>query len=141
MPISGLTELVLVVRDVRAATHFYEHIVGLTLERPADDEWAWFWSGEPGASARLALSRGPLLFEEHSPHPAGARFGCAHFAFNVAREDIDARLATVRANDIEIFGPTSFDWMNADSWYFYDPDGNLVEFWVPRHEEGRRQMA
>ena len=26
-------------------------------------------------------------------------------------------------------GFASFDWMNATAYYFYDPDGNLLEFW------------
>jgi len=26
------------------------------------------------------------------------------------------------------------EWMNAQSWYFYDPDGNLLEFWSPQAE-------
>jgi catechol 2,3-dioxygenase-like lactoylglutathione lyase family enzyme len=30
-----------------------------------------------------------------------------------------------------VYGPTEFEWMKARSYYFYDPDGNLLEFWSP----------
>ena len=28
-------------------------------------------------------------------------------------------------------GPVEFDWLQARSYYFYDLDGNLLEFWSP----------
>jgi catechol 2,3-dioxygenase-like lactoylglutathione lyase family enzyme len=32
---------------------------------------------------------------------------------------------------VEVFEPVELEWMNARSYYFYDPDGNLLEFWSP----------
>jgi catechol 2,3-dioxygenase-like lactoylglutathione lyase family enzyme len=32
---------------------------------------------------------------------------------------------------VEVYGPEQLDWMNAQAYYFYDPDGNLLEFWSP----------
>jgi catechol 2,3-dioxygenase-like lactoylglutathione lyase family enzyme len=130
----GLSELVLVVRDVQAAARFYREVVGLIPARTADlsgDAWAWFWAGRPEASARLALRRGPLLFEEHSPHPPGRRWGPVHFAFEVARAELPAAVQRVRAAGIEVYGPQRLEWMKADSWYFFDPDGNELEWWSP----------
>ncbi len=130
---SGLSELVLIVADLARAAQFYRDVVGLTLARPITDEWAWFWSGEPESSAYLALHRGTLLFEEKSPLPAGQRFGRAHFAFRVARDELLARVARLRSAGVEVLGPVALPWMNADSIYFYDPDANLVEYWTPRN--------
>jgi len=127
----GLAEIVLIVKDVPAAARFYEEVVGLTPDQPADDEWAWFWAGEVGELQRVALHRGPLLFEEHSPLPQGERFGRVHFAFDVARDDLDAEVERVRDAGVEVYGPIDFDWMSARSYYFYDLDGNLLEFWSP----------
>ena len=70
---SGISELVLVVKDVRSSARFYEEVVGLTPEKEADDEWAWFWGGTPGEAQRIALRKGPLLFEQHSARPEGER--------------------------------------------------------------------
>jgi catechol 2,3-dioxygenase-like lactoylglutathione lyase family enzyme len=128
----GLSELVLIVEDVPRAAEFYEHVVGLELEHRTGDEWAWFWAGKAGDRQRIALHRGSLLFEEHSPFPEGHRFGTVHFAFDVAPEDLDASVERVRAAGVEVYGPEEFDWMNARSYYFYDPDGNLLEFWSPQ---------
>jgi len=127
----GFAELVLIVEDVPAAARFYKDVVGWTLEHETSDEWAWFWAGEPGTPQRIALHRGTLLFEEHSPFPEGERFGRVHFAFEVAREDLDESLERVRSAGVEVYGPVDFDWMQARSYYFYDLDGNLLEFWSP----------
>jgi catechol 2,3-dioxygenase-like lactoylglutathione lyase family enzyme len=125
----GLAELVLIVEDVPTAARFYEDVVGLTPEHDASDEWAWFWAGKPGEPQRIALHKGPLLFEEHSPLPAGERFGRVHFAFDVARAELDSAVDRVRAAGIEVYGPVEVDWIQARAYYFYDPDGNLLEFW------------
>jgi catechol 2,3-dioxygenase-like lactoylglutathione lyase family enzyme len=127
----GFAELVLIVADVPASTRFYEDVVGLTLEHEPSDEWAWFWAGEPGAPQRIALHRGSLLFEEHSPFPEGHRFGTVHFALAVAREGLNEAVQRVESAGVEVYGPVDFDWMRARSYYFYDLDGNLLEFWSP----------
>jgi catechol 2,3-dioxygenase-like lactoylglutathione lyase family enzyme len=130
----GLSELVLIVEDVPKASRFYQDVVGLELEHETSDEWAWFWAGRPGEPQRIALHRGTLLFEEHSPFPEGHRFGTVHFAFDVAPEELAASVERVRAAGVEVYGPVAFDWMNARSYYFYDLDGNLLEFWSPQAE-------
>jgi catechol 2,3-dioxygenase-like lactoylglutathione lyase family enzyme len=127
----GFAELVLIVEDVPKAADFYEQVVGLVPEHRTGDEWAWFWAGKPGGAQRIALHKGSLLFEEHSPYPEGKRFGRVHYAFDVAREDLEAAVERVRTAGVEVYGPVEFDWMNAESYYFYDPDGNLLEFWSP----------
>ena len=127
----GLAELVLIVEDVPAAARFYEDVVGLTLENEPSEEWAWFWAGEQSARQRVALHRGPLLFEERSPYPEGERFGRVHFAFEIARDELDAAVDRVRKAGVEVHGPVELEWMRARSYYFYDPDGNLLEFWSP----------
>jgi catechol 2,3-dioxygenase-like lactoylglutathione lyase family enzyme len=38
---------------------------------------------------------------------------------------------------VEVFGPVELEWMNAGSYYFYDPDGNLLEFWNPNSASSR----
>jgi catechol 2,3-dioxygenase-like lactoylglutathione lyase family enzyme len=127
----GLAELVLIVEDVPKAAQFYKDVVGLEPEHETSDEWAWFWAGKPGDPQRVALHRGSLLFEQHSPLPEGERFGRVHFAFEVARDELDEAVERVRAAGVEVYGPVDFDWMNARSYYFYDPDANLLEFWSP----------
>lgn len=127
----GLSEIVLVVKDVRKSARFYQDVLGLVPERKADDIWAWFWTGEPDSSQRIALHKGSLLFEEHSPLPEGKRWGQVHFALEVVREKLEEAVRHVRDEGVEVYGPTYFEWMKAKSYYFYDLDGNLLEFWSP----------
>ena len=132
--IQGLSEIVLVVSDVSRAADFYEHVVGLVPARPRSPAWAWFWVGDPSSLQRLAVHTGSLLFEEHSPRPQGNRFGPTHLAFRVDRANLEALVDRLRLPGVAVHGPTRLEWMQAVSWYFFDPDGNLLEFWSPDPE-------
>jgi catechol 2,3-dioxygenase-like lactoylglutathione lyase family enzyme len=127
---TGVSELVLIVEDVARSADFYENVVGLDPVSRTGDEWAWFDTGAPKPQ-RIAVHKGTLLHEEHSPHPEGHRFGNVHFAFEVPRERLDDALAQLERKGVPVYGPTELEWMNATSYYFYDPDGNLLEFWSP----------
>ena len=126
-----LAEIVLIVEDVERSARFYRNVVGLVPENEPDDGWAWFWAGEPGRAQRVALHKGSLLFEERSPLPEGERWGRVHYAFNVPREKLEKAADHVRQKGHTVYGPVYLDWMKALSYYFYDPDGNLLEFWSP----------
>ena len=127
----GLSETVLIVKDVPAAASFYREVVGLSPATAPDDGWAWFHAGDPEHVQRIALHRGTLLFEEHSPLPEGTRWGRVHYAFHVPEDRLDEAVAHVREHGATVYGPVRFDWMHARSYYFYDPDGNLLEFFAP----------
>jgi catechol 2,3-dioxygenase-like lactoylglutathione lyase family enzyme len=43
----------------------------------------------------------------------------------------------VRGEGVEVYGPVYFEWMKAKSYYFHDPDGNLLEFWSPEPPENQ----
>jgi catechol 2,3-dioxygenase-like lactoylglutathione lyase family enzyme len=128
---TGLSEIVLIVEDVPTAARFYREVVGLAPETEPDEGWAWFWAGAPGQTQRIALRKGALGFEERSPHPPGQRWGHVHYAFHVPRDRLDAAVAHVRGAGVEVFGPLHLRWMAASAYYFYDPAGNLLEFWSP----------
>ncbi len=87
--------------------------------------------GDKNGNQRLAIHKGKLLFEEKSPLPEGKRWGQIHFAFEVARINLEQAIEKVKRIGVEIYGPVDFKWMNAKSYYFYDPDGNLIEYWSP----------
>lgn len=128
---TGFSEIVLIVHDLPRSARFYKEVVGLEPRAEADDSWAWFWTGTRDDSPFLALHKGTLLFENMSPLPQGERWGQVHYAFTVPREKLDLAVEHVSRHDVEVYGPTHFDWMDATSYYFYDPDGNLLEFWSP----------
>lgn len=131
MKIKGISEIVLIVKDVKKSAKFYGSIIGLKSQRKADHEWAWFWVGNPEQKQRLALHKGKLLFEEYSPHPKKRRWGHIHYAFNVSSKNLNSLVKNIKKKGIKIYGPHYFKEMNAISYYLYDPDGNLIEFWSP----------
>lgn len=92
----GLSEIVLAVEDVRRSAAFYRDVMGLSPQTEPDDDWAWFWVAEPEHPVRIGLHRRTLLFEEHSPLPAGERFGPIHYSFNVPRPRLEAAVEHVR---------------------------------------------
>ena len=128
---TGLAEIVLIVKDVKAAARFYRDVVGLVAQTDADDQWAWFWAGEPDQMRRVALHKGTLLFEGQPAPEGGEHWGQVHYAFHVPRERLADAVQHVRSKGIDVFGPISFEWMKASAYYFYDPDGNMLEFWSP----------
>ena len=106
MPARGLSEIVLIVSDVAVSACFYRDVVGLTPVKPAEEDWAWFWMGEPGEPQRLAVHKGSLLFEEYSPYPEGERWGRVHFALLMPEPDLAVALERVKAHGVEVYGPT-----------------------------------
>lgn len=129
----GLSELILRVGDVARAVAFYRDVVGLEVERVPSADWAWLWTGAPGALPRLGLTSRPLSFG--AAHTGGP----AHFAIAVPRERIPAEKARLEALGIEVEGPITFENWKADSIYFSDPDDNRVEFCGFEHLDGRAQ--
>lgn len=129
--LQGISEIVLMVEDVRASAAFYQRTLGFEPEMEVTDEWAWFRMGPPDRPQRIALHRGSLYFEEHSPRPAGQRWGQIHYALQVGRESLDAALNRARTHGVEVYGPIRLGWMKANAHYLYDPDGNLIELWSP----------
>ena len=120
-PVSGISELVLEVSDLEAARHFYRDLLGFeeTLYGEGRDDRLWYLIGQ---SARLGLWTPQVGL-------AGGRGGAhVHFAFQLAREELDPLLERLSAAGVEVEGPIQ---LGADrAIYVTDPDGNVVEFWT-----------
>ncbi len=130
-PRFGLSELILRVQDVPRAVAFYRDVVGLTVERIDSPTWAWLWTGLPGALPRLGLTSRPLSFG--AAHTGGP----AHFAIAVPRDRIPEEKARLESLGIEVEGPVTFEFWQADSIYFSDPDDNRVELCGFGHLNGK----
>ena len=128
---TGISEIVLIVEDVLESARYYRDVVGLEPETEATEDWAWFFAGATGMPQRIALHRGKLGFEEHSPLPEGQRFGQVHYAFEVPRARLEAAVENVSGHGVDVHGPVRLGWMSADAFYFFDPNANLLEFWSP----------
>jgi catechol 2,3-dioxygenase len=116
-----ISELVLEVSDLERARDFYRDVLGFeeTLYGEGREGRYWYLIGE---TARLGL---------WTPQTglAGGRGGAhVHFAFRVARDELDPLLERLRERGAEMEGPVQ---LGADrAIYVTDPDGNVVEFWT-----------
>ncbi|HZM01094.1 MAG TPA: VOC family protein [Planctomycetota bacterium] len=118
LPIRGVYEVAIKVRDLARAEAFYRELLGLQVG--IRDE----------ARRRLFLRAGGqagmvVLIEEPGSWPA------QHLAFTVDAADIDEAAAALRSAGVTVHGPVVHDWMPAKSAYFSDPDGHELELCAP----------
>jgi catechol 2,3-dioxygenase-like lactoylglutathione lyase family enzyme len=121
-PPEGISEVILVVKDVPRSVAFYRDVVGLLPDRIGSPKFAWFWAGPPGRSQRVGITTGPLSFG--AAHCGGPQ----HFAFGTRKARIPELKAALERNGLEVEGPIEFPNWDAHSIYFSDPDGNRIEF-------------
>ena len=121
MKISGIDHLVLTVADIAASVRFYESVMGMRAER--------FGNG------RVALRFGRQKINLHergrewSPHAGRPTPGAADLCF-ITESGLEAAMSHVRGQDVDIIaGPVKRTGAAGDmtSFYFRDPDGNLIE--------------
>ncbi len=122
LPIRGVYEVVIRVRDLRRAEAFYCDVLGLE-EGLRVEERGMLFLRAGGDAGMLVLQRDDGGFPKQ------------HFAFSVAASEIDAAAEKLRSHGVEIRGPVVHDWMPAKSVYFSDPDGHDAELCapLPRH--------
>jgi lactoylglutathione lyase len=126
VPIRGLFEAHLTVRDLDRSISFYRDVLGLPLAHVITErKVAFFWVPTPDKAMLGLWSIGTS--------PLGMRL---HIAFDVALEHVIASVAKLRAagltplspNHEPVDEPTVLAWMPAASVYFDDPDGHSLEF-------------
>ena len=121
--VKGLGEVSIQVRDLDAMQKFYEEVVGLEVLRRDDDERFVFFKvaeGYGGHSQNLALfeASNTLNPQESTLH---------HIALNVALEDFESERMRLEGLGLKV-NATVHEWLHVRSLYFYDPEGNHLEF-------------
>jgi catechol-2,3-dioxygenase len=120
-PVSGISELVLEVRDLDAARAFYRDVLGFeeTLYGEGREGRCWYLVGE---SARLGL------WTEQTGLAGGRGGAHVHFAFHLPRAELDPLHERLAAAGADVDGP--YELGPGRAIYVTDPDGNVVEFWT-----------
>ena len=117
----GLGEVSIRVRDLDAMYKFYEEVVGLEVLR-RDEGFVFFKvaEGYGGHTQNLALfeSEEQLNPEQTTLH---------HIALNVALEDFESEKVRLEVLGLKV-NATVHEWLHVRSMYFYDPEGNHLEF-------------
>lgn len=118
MTVSGIVELTLEVRDLKALESFYTDIFGLRVLKREDDR-VWLAAGD---HARLGL----WLPGEKEFGDEGGRH--VHFAFSAEPGSLDALAARLKDRGLPCRGPEEHPGGDR-SLYLEDPEGNVVEVW------------
>jgi catechol-2,3-dioxygenase len=122
IPVTGVSELVLEVVDLKAAEDFYAGVLGLpVVERWKDREAIWVMAGE---RTRIGLWRPQVGL-------ARGRGGIhVHFAMHIAEADYDAAVARLKEHGAYGEEHAFATYEASRAVYAEDPDGNVVELWT-----------
>jgi lactoylglutathione lyase len=114
LPIKGIYEVAVRVKDLARAESFYTQVLGLK-EGLRDESRNWLFLYAGGGAGMVVLQ------EDKGDWPK------QHFAFAVDEVDLVKAEKLLREKGVEISGPVVHEWMNGVSLYFDDPDGNALE--------------
>lgn len=121
MNILSIRETCIYVEDLERTKAFYSDKLGLPLISYVKDRHIFF---RPGTSVLLCFLAEATKKEKGLP-PHGAN-GQIHFAFEISSEEYPKALMQIKA--ARIFILQEYSWKNGlRSFYFHDPDNNLVE--------------
>jgi catechol 2,3-dioxygenase-like lactoylglutathione lyase family enzyme len=114
----GLRHVALNVRNVRRSLDFYSNVLGMKLEWMPDEQNAYLTSGHDN----LALHELPAASQTLAVQMVH------HIGFVVrGPEDVDAWADRVRSHGIALAAEPKTHRDGARSFYFYDPDGLLIQ--------------
>lgn len=118
LPIRGIYEIAIPVKDLPRAEAFYLNVLGLEVGlRDERRNWLFLRAGGDAGMIVLQENKGELP--------------TMHFAFRLNEADIDRAVEMLRQHDVEIDGPIFHSWIPAKSIYFTDPDGHDLELCAP----------
>jgi lactoylglutathione lyase len=114
LPIRGLYEIAIPVKNLAQAEAFYRDVLGLEFGlRDEGRNWLFL---RAGADAGMVV-----LQENPGAWPP------LHFAFTVEEADLEQATAMLKERGVTVDGPYFHEWMPAKSVYFSDPDGHALE--------------
>ena len=117
LPIRGLYEVAIPVRQIQRAETFYRDVLGLEVGL-RDDRRNWVVLRAGGAAGMVVLQE------------RDAEFPSCHFAFTVSPTDLERAVTILREHGVPARGPISHDWIPGQSVYFEDPDGHELELFA-----------
>lgn len=128
--IKGLGEVSIRVTHLDAMHKFYEEVVGLEVLR-REENYVFFsiadgYEGHPQIMA-LFDATDRWLLDTKSEKLSSEQTTLHHIAFNISLEDFDSEKSRLEAQGIKIYA-TEHVWIHVRSFYFTDPEGNLLEF-------------
>jgi len=130
--IKGVAEIALRVHNLELMRRFYEKVIGLEVLREIKDT--------NGTIIFYAVGAGNdhlALFEEKwtdwftrdkSPQIDPKQTTLSHSAIRIALDDFESERKRLEQLGIEIVHTDTSSWLHCRMFYFFDPEGNLIEF-------------
>lgn len=133
--IRGLTELVIWVRDMEKALHFYRDVLGLSVMSPPDFRGAVFLQvGEP-ATIPQQIVLVPLPKDAPDVSPERTQRALHHIGLELAPEEFEGERERLEGLGFDVrLGEHPF--LSLRGMYIDDPDGNEVELIAPTQGAG-----
>ena len=122
LPIRGLYEIAIRVKDLDRAESFYREVLGLEVGL-RDERRRWLFLRAGGGAGMVVLQ------DNKGDWPT------QHLAFTIDAADVERAAGLLAERGVEIDGPHYHDWMPATSIYFSDPDGHELELCAPAKRE------
>ena len=114
LPIKGVYEIAIRVKDLARSEAFYKDVLGLKEGiRDERRNWLFLWAGGNAGMVVLQEDKGEWPLQ--------------HFAFAVVESDMERAGALLKEKGVDVSEPVHHEWMNAVSLYFRDPDGHALE--------------
>ena len=140
--ITGIAEVSLRVHDLDLMRRFYEQVLGLQVLRESKNSDGTvdgvFYSVGAGDD-NLALFDEKLLdwyTRDKSPQIDPKLTTLSHIALSIVLDDFESEMKRLESLGIEIVYSSTSSWMHCRMFYFFDPEGNLIEF--KSHDESVR---
>ena len=138
--ITGIAEIALRVHDLDLMRRFYEQVIGLEVLREIkDSEGTAIFYAVGAGNDHLALFEEKWIdwfTRDKSPQIDPKHTTLSHIAFSIALDDFESERKRIEQLGIEIVHSDTSSWMHCRMFYFFDPEGNLIEF--KSHDESIR---
>ena len=140
--ITGIAEISLRVHDLDLMRRFYEQVIGLQVLRETKNSdgtviVAFYAVG--AGNDYLALFEEKLIdwyTRDKSPQIDPKLTTLSHFALSIVLDDFESEKKRIEQLGIEIVYSSTSSWLHLRMFYFFDPEGNLIEF--NSHDESIR---
>jgi len=132
--VTGIAEISLRVHDLDLMRKFYEQVLGLEVLREikkSDGTVIGVFYTVGAGDDNLALFDEKLIdwfTRDKSPQIDPKLTTLSHIALSIALDDFESEKKRIEQLGIEIIESGTSSWMHCRMFYFFDPEGNLIEF-------------
>jgi glyoxylase I family protein len=125
----GLYHIGIPVNDVERAVKFYTEILGMTIAKLNRDDMGDHLNRADLRSGDSMV----VLFQRPMPIAKDAikEDGATHHAFVVSNEDFELAVRKMADLGVKIHNVPTVDRPTGRGFYFFDPDGNLLQLYAP----------